>query len=376
MKREKALRGEAVSKNCAYGYMLDENRSMVVDPEAAETVRLIFEMYAGNRSVAGIAQKLYEDGRPTPAARKKYMRKDAGDAELQCVWQKPVILGMLRDEQYTGVYVAGKTKTVEVNDLCRVQVPEDEWIIIPGHHPAIVSRELFDAVQNRFRVKGEPLRRRNTSTTQRYPASAPSPLKGKVICGCCGHAMRISSTKNAAFHCHFTLPAPDAGCHRLRILKSELEGVVMASVKRQAKAVKESGYLAAGSHAEHIPAIVEYEGRIEKLREEQQRLYESFVLGGICRDDYKMQKSAVDSEIEKTRLTLESIRGQSGDSASDAIAVEAAKKALRKRVLSKELVDMLIDRVLVYPDDRIEIVWKLPGFMDCLPQREAPCVTI
>ena len=44
VRRDKALRGEAVTKNCAYGFMQDENRKMVIDPVAAETVRLIFNM--------------------------------------------------------------------------------------------------------------------------------------------------------------------------------------------------------------------------------------------------------------------------------------------------------------------------------------------
>jgi hypothetical protein len=37
-------RGEAVKKDCAFGYMLNEKRQMVIDELAAKTVRLIFEL--------------------------------------------------------------------------------------------------------------------------------------------------------------------------------------------------------------------------------------------------------------------------------------------------------------------------------------------
>ena len=67
-KQEKARRGEAVRKNCVLGYKLDDNRKMIIDPEAAETVRIIFEMYADSKSISKIEKRLYEENRPTPAA--------------------------------------------------------------------------------------------------------------------------------------------------------------------------------------------------------------------------------------------------------------------------------------------------------------------
>ena len=375
VRREKALRGEAVTKNCAYGFVLDENRKMVIDPEAADTVRLIFEMYAQEKNLANIAKRLYQDGRLTPASYKKYKRK-ADDAEFLCVWQKPVILSILRDEQYTGMYVAGKTKTIEIGNPNRADVAQEDWIRIPDHHPAIISQELFDAAQEQLRVKGEPLRKRELNTTKRYTAFASSPLGGKVVCGHCGYTMRVSNTRNAAFHCRFTLPAPDAECHRLRVLKSELESVVMESIKRQAKAVKASVFLVSDTNSLPSPAVVDYECRIEKLQDEKQRLYESFVIGDISRDEFMAKKSNADAELERVRQILEAILSQAKANAPDTEAVVIAKKALRKRILSKELVDMLIDKVLVYPDNRIEIVWRLAGFMDCLPGEEAAYVAI
>jgi hypothetical protein len=49
--------------------------------------------------------------------------------------------------------------------------------------------------------------------------------------------MRLSSTKNAAFHCWFTHSAPDIACHKLRIQSRELEDVVREMVVRQANIV-------------------------------------------------------------------------------------------------------------------------------------------
>ncbi|MDR0840770.1 MAG: recombinase family protein [Christensenellaceae bacterium] len=70
------------------------------------------------------------------------------------------ILDILRDEQYLGTYVAGKTKVVEVGGPRQATNTEENWIRILNHRPAIISQELFDAAQEQLRMKDEPLRRR------------------------------------------------------------------------------------------------------------------------------------------------------------------------------------------------------------------------
>ena len=363
-KREKALRGEFVTKNGTFGYMLDENRSMVIDPEAAETVRLIFEMYAGKKSLACIAKRLYDEKRPVPSAWKKHRQAALKTDELRYIWETSAICSILRNERYVGTYVAGKTKTVEVGNHTRARIASEDWIRIPDHHPAIISQELFETVQRQLLVKREPLRKREFGTSQRY-APATSVLAGKVICGHCGHAMRLSNTKNAAFHCWFTHFAADAACYRLRILQSELEETVRESVTRQAATVLDAGESAV--NALQSPAVPEQEDRLEKLRDEKRRLYETFVLGGIDQDGYRTRKSAVDDELERALRVYETILNENMKSRPDAASIQAARSALDSNTLTRELVDMLIDKILVYPDNRIEIGWKISGFANCLP---------
>lgn len=361
-KRERARRGEAVTKNCAFGYMLDGNRKMVIDPEAAETVRIIFEMYAGKKNIADIEKRLYAERRPTPAAWKKHRWKTAETEEFRCVWQKSVILSVLYDEQYIGTYIAGKTRTVQVGSANRAANAKADWIRIPGHHPAIISQELFDAVQEKLCVRGEPHRKRKLGTAQRY-AAVTSPLKGKVVCGHCGHTMRLSQTKNAAFHCWFTRSAADAGCHKLRVLGSELEDVVCDIIIQQAALV-----LSRHDELSRVPASRSHRGeaecdlRLRELQNRKQQLYENLVLGAITPEEYKAPKAAIDLEIGHQQQVHDAVCMQNEKSAPCAASVEAARAALDAEILSSELVDMLIEKVLVFPGNRIEIVWKVSGF--------------
>ena len=144
----------------------------------------------------------------------------------------------------------------------------------------------------------------------------------------------------------------------------------MKSIKRQAKIVKASGDMFADAGSLPSPAVADYEGQIKKLQDEKLQLYESYVLENIGRGEYKEKKSAIDTEFERVQQILEAILSQTQTSAPDMGTIDIARKALRKKILSKELVDMLIDKVLVYAENKIEIVWRLSGFKDCL-QREA-----
>ena len=159
-KRVKALRGECVIKNCAFGFK-KVNHRLEIDEPAAETVRLIFELYNSGRRLSEIAARLCSDKHPTPGEHKRRV------VTPSCSWSASHISSILRDEQYIGTYIAGKTKVLEIGSNRAVQVDESEWIRIPGHHPAIVGKAVFEAVRERMGQKNEPQRKQKLGARQR-----------------------------------------------------------------------------------------------------------------------------------------------------------------------------------------------------------------
>ena len=69
-----------------------------------------------------------------------------------------------------------------------------------------------------------------------------------------------------------------------------------------------------------------------------------------------------DFEIGQQEQVNDAIRIQNEKNAPSAASVEAARAALDAEMLSLELVDMLIERVLIFPGNRIELLWKVSGF--------------
>ncbi len=232
---------------------------------------------------------------------------------------------------------------------------------------------MFDTVQKLLSDKKESRRERNAYTQQLY-ANVSSVLSGKAVCGHCGHVMSLVLTRNAAFRCSFTRAATNAACHKLRIRIDELEASVLEGIRTQASAVLDSYAKSGGALSPQSPAISEYAGRLAKLEEEKQRLYEAFVSGDIDRKEYIVRKRVVDSEFEKARQVYDAIRSDSQKNAPNAESIKAARLALADNVLSRAVVELLIDKVFVHPDHRVEIAWKHPCFAAGLTMPTEPCV--
>lgn len=90
-----------------YGYKHDENGKLIVDQEAAENVKLIFDLYLGGQSILGIINELEKRKIPSPTGKEK--------------WCKRTIDVMLNNEKYKGDTLLQKSYTVDFLTKKRVQ---------------------------------------------------------------------------------------------------------------------------------------------------------------------------------------------------------------------------------------------------------------
>ena len=98
---------------------------------------------------------------------------------------------LLRDERYIGKTVYGKRSRDIVGSTHTVKIFRNDWVIVPDRHEAIVSEALIEKAQICMRE----YREREVMT------SGGNPLKRKVICGVCGHAMQRDNKKNGSYRC-------------------------------------------------------------------------------------------------------------------------------------------------------------------------------
>ena len=119
------------------GYKRGDDGKLAIDEPDAKIVRKIFEMRADGCSLGAISNWLYENKISSPTGKIR--------------WSRETISKLLRNEKYTGDVLLQKTF---VEDLFSgKQVKNDgklERFLMQGHHPAIISKELFYAVNKSY----------------------------------------------------------------------------------------------------------------------------------------------------------------------------------------------------------------------------------
>ena len=105
---------------------------------------MIFELAAKGDSHYKIIQELYDNKIPTPNEHKA----KNNISRSSCVWGQTSIANILTDERYTGMYISGRYTATQIGGKGITKKDESEWVKIPNHHHAIISKDLFDKVQS------------------------------------------------------------------------------------------------------------------------------------------------------------------------------------------------------------------------------------
>lgn len=353
----KFRRGEYQSKTCPYGYRKGANGRMEPNEETAPIVQMIFELAKDGYKPNEIVKALFERNIPTPAEYKAAHGYNGHDISRCCgIWPASSVVHILDDERYTGTYIMGKREVTEVGGHHVRMKDESQWVKIPDHHPAIISKELFDQVQAQ-----RPRFKCPKKNARAYL------LRGKVFCGCCHHAMPRTANKNPYFLCRHSKVDEAVPCHGLTVTEAELEGMLYEVLSKQAQVILNVADLSnAGRLDVQLAEQAEYDKQIENYLDQKRVLYEQFILKQITMEDYKIQKSVVDSELDRLRTIYSNLKVQTSQMEMDEKSKSARTELVREVVgaggLTAGLADTLIDRVYVYPNHQVEIVWKMKDF--------------
>ena len=120
-----------MAKRKCYGYDINPDGELTVNPDEAKVVCWIFEQYLAGNSLGKIAAGMERQGVPSPTGKPR--------------WNRETIDKLLSNEKYTGRVLLQKTVStgavqIENNGLM-------ERYLYTGSHEAIISDEMFMAVQ-------------------------------------------------------------------------------------------------------------------------------------------------------------------------------------------------------------------------------------
>ena len=143
-----------------FGYWKDRNTNQVlVQPEAAETVQLIYALYLQGCGQKEIARRLNAVGRKTPAQLRaercgREVRHTHKNRDGQFLWTYASVKNILMEEAYTGVlnnhrreYNNGKAKHIDKTD----------WYRHEGFFPVIIGKQEWEQVQRLLKQQARPV---------------------------------------------------------------------------------------------------------------------------------------------------------------------------------------------------------------------------
>lgn len=279
------------------GYTKNKEGELIIVPEEAEIVKLIFRLYLEGNSSRKIKLHLEEKGIKTATGNDN--------------WHTTVIEKMLRNEKYMGDALLQKTYTVDFMTKKKVInkgiVPQ---YYVEDNHEPIIPKELF------YRVQEEMMRRlslcksaetRKKNMKSKY--SSTYALTGILICGKCGHEYRRvtwarNGKKKIVWRCTNRLTNGVKSCGNSETLEEgALNKAVMEAIHRVARnegdyagALRQNVIMVLGSYGQSKEPD-EYDAKIKEMQDKMVELIAENAKAGSYNDEFDDQYRKIAKEI-------------------------------------------------------------------------------
>lgn len=356
----KKRNGEFVYGTAPFGYKKGEKKNtIIIDDEAAITVKRIFKLASEGATITEIALLLNKEGVPTPSQHMAKYRSSKYRIYTDWTWNS--VKNIIENRIYTGDTEPFKSHVVKIGSDRTKQIPRELREIIPETHEAIVSRELYYLALTTIKSK-----------SKRKGVSQNNPLTSRLICGCCGNTLGKGKVKNKNWLCSKARYNADSECKNVRADEQEMKDIILRAIQQQCSlvdvSIQEQKQLRKASRSEQ--AIVADEIRSlqrkhDKLQNTKRELLEAVMEDRLTRDEYTAKKKAllVDEETMTAKLAVLQQRLRDLTSSEKQIDREQEEADEIRQFdgiteLTPEVMKALVKRVIVYPDKQISIEWN------------------
>ena len=361
------------------GYDVKDGK-MYINEDGAKVVRLIFHKFVNEgKGTHVIARELREAGI-------KPMRVKE--------WQNTVILRVIRNEKYCGDLVQKKTYTPDfLSHEKKVNLGQEEFVIIKDHHEPIISRELFEKA-NRMLDEKSLSQEGKAKHSNRYPFS------GKIKCGCCGRSYvaryktRKDGSRYKAWRCleaarhgnpHVDKAGNQVGCRGLSIRsedathimylvtnslkynKEKITNNLLAIIKSIISADMPHGIQVCPKGAAMDITDTDSEklkSQIKATLQKRTNLIDLYTSGDITRDEFAAARAKCENEIAELQSVMDSMPkypGKCSGGAFDRIDKRRERPSKQQELVAEitEAMNELINGVEYEDDFYKEILDKM-----------------
>lgn len=304
------------------------------------------------------------------------MKKDNKEIEdkIDTLWTSSMVSKILYNQIYCGDMVQGKTEIMSYKIHKKVKIPEEKWQIVENTHEPIIDRETFE------KVKQARSRRKYNWNRNKTNASV---FAGHLKCADCQKNMMkivISSKKVSgetireyAYVCPTYSKKSKELCSRHYIKENDLRIAITRSIKYHIDLLtnfeeilnKSKGNIFEDKKIISLMnSIKKFETEQECLKKRKQKIYEDWKMDKIDEEqyyeytqDYIEERENIESQIKQTKELVTEIR-KNNEKANNNLWAEKLGQFRDISVLTKNMLDELIDDIYVYEDRRIKINFK------------------
>lgn len=263
------------------------------------------------------------------------------------MWSASTVMEILYNEVYIGSVINNKTADNIDTGHQVVQRDKEDWIIVENCHEPLVSVEDFKLAHKMIARREVTKRKPNGKWRKSY-----------IRCGICGKGLYKYGNKSS-YRCH--------NGHVSRIRGEELEATLLDIARNMALAqlqefeLKTDGGNCPDNLEREIESLKKSKAHYAKLKFE---IYDDYTKTNITRDQMAKKTAEVKQKIAEIE-SLITEKQETLDMQKD-LFLDAKQEQLTK--LSKldefdeEVIRYLIDYVLVYDNEHIEIRWNFDDF--------------
>lgn len=180
--------GKFIGSKPCYGYMRDpkDKGHLIIDPNTAQYVKLIFELRSNDIGISEIATRLTKLRAPTPSSYKNKIISTITKEEY--AWSIHSVKKILENRMYTGDMVQHTQTKISYKSKKKIKLDQSLWVIVENTHEPLVDKEIFRIIN-----KKRDNHNRKVEVKTKRPIRL---LEGLIYCKECGNRLGVIYRKN------------------------------------------------------------------------------------------------------------------------------------------------------------------------------------
>lgn len=348
-------------------------KEMVINPEQAKTVRMIYDMYLSGMGVTAIQYELEKAGRLTAMGKER--------------WFASYIAKMLRNSFYCGIITYHKEYTPDFLKQKKIKNYGDlEYVQVQGTHEPIVTVEEYEQVQKLMDAKSALMKNHNKGK-RRVGRMQHTTAYGRLMICQCGNKFNLrfhsrdGRTDGVDYQCYTSVNrgsvtkrlnkgiSIEHSCESPYIQGWKLEMMAEQVFDRyieNADKVMDLSYAMLEKHIadqEELPdntdVIQRKQGEIEKLMNKRTNLIEMRAEGDIDKEMFRSKKQEIEDRVAKLTEEIKGLQPEKELTSNEDYSVKLLE--LRERlkeytgfdysVIPESIVEAFIERIWVSKDE-------------------------